>query len=105
METLKTLATETYNYKGLEVKRVDTIEQSQNWTLGAFPKRTWFINGNPAHTKEIKGVVLLAYYNEGTPVALSEFNPECGFYIELTSEIENEINSLGKSLEHTVKTY
>jgi|SRR5690606_7698123 len=111
METLKTLTTETYNYKGLEVKRIDTIEQAMSWSLGAYLKRTWFVNGHEAHTFRINGEVKLAFYEVeaskgGVRKILGSFQPNVSFYFENTTEAREMVYKLtGKFVESEVIEY
>jgi hypothetical protein len=107
MTTLKTLATETFNYKGVEVKRVDTIEEGFS-TLTCSPIRTWTVNGKPAFTVKVEGQVKLASYLEkeaskgGIKTVLKDFTPECGFYIQMTEELKQIIIGMGKYVEQQV---
>lgn len=107
MATLKTLATESFDYKGVEVKRVDTIEEGFS-TLTCYPTRTWTINGKRAFTVKINGAIKLASYLEeeaskgGSRTVLNDFNPECGFYIQMTEELKQAIIELGRYVEQEV---
>jgi hypothetical protein len=107
MTTLKTLATESFNYKGVEVKRVDTIEEGFS-TLTCYPTRSWSINGKKAFTVKINGETKLASYLEeeaskgGSRTVLKDFNPECGFYIQMTEELKQTIIELGRYVEQEV---
>lgn len=111
METLKTLATKIYNYKGLEVKRVDTIEQAMCWSLGAYPLRTWFVNGHKAHTYEIDGKVYLAFYDVpaskgGVRKVLGSFLPDVPFHYENNEESRNMVYEMtGKFVECEIVEY
>lgn len=107
MKTLKTLATESFNYKGVEVKRVDTIEEGFS-TLTCYPTRSWSINGKKAFTVKINGETKLASYLEeeaskgGSRTILKDFNPEGGFYIQMTEELKQTIIDLGRYVEQQV---
>jgi len=107
MTTLKTLATEIFNYKGVEVKRLDTIEEGFS-TLTCYPARTWTINGKPAFTVKFEGQTKLASYLEkeaskgGIKTVLKDFNPECGFYIKMTEELKQSFIELGRYVEQEI---
>lgn len=107
MTTLKTLSTETFNYKNVEVVRIDTIEAGSS-TLTCYPRRSWTINGKSAFTVKIEGQVKLASYLEkeaskgGTKTVLKDFNPSCGFHIEMNETIQKAIDELGLFFEHEV---
>lgn len=107
MATLKTLATEIFNYKNVEVKRIDTIEEGFS-TLSCYPTRTWTVDGKPAFTVKVEGQVKLASYLEkeaskgGTKTVLKDFTPECGFYIQMTEELKQTIIGMGKYVESQI---
>jgi hypothetical protein len=111
METLVTLATEIYNYKGLEVKRIDSIKESQFSTTSAYPAREWFIDGIKAHTYEVEGEVKLAFYDVpahkgGIRKVLASFTPDVPFYIENTEKIRDLVYELtGKFVISEVVEY
>ena len=107
MATLKTLATQIYNYKNVVVKRIDTIEEGFS-TLSCYPTRTWTVNGKPAFTVKIEDQVKLASYLEkeaskgGIPTVVLDFIPECGFYIEMTEQLKQTITGMGKYVESQI---
>lgn len=107
MATLKTLTTERFNYKGFEVKRVDTIQEGSS-TLSCYPTRTWSINEKKAFTVKINGETKLASYLEGdaskggSRTILKDFNPHCGFYIQMNEELKDTIEKLGRHIEQYV---
>lgn len=108
MATIKLLSEEIFNYKGVEVKRVDTIEEALTWNRGAFAERVWTVNGKKAHTYKLNGVVYLAYYEVeaskgGTRIILRDFNPSCGFHISYDDSVMSEINKLGLFVEFNVE--
>ena len=96
---MKTLATEIYNYKGLEVKRIDSIKDSQFSTTSAYADREWFVNGMKAHTYRLNGEVKLAFYDvpaseNGARKILGSFTPDVSFYIGQSKEIRNLVHEL-----------
>ena len=104
---LKTLTSESFNYKGVEVKRVDSIQEGFS-TLTCYPTRSWSINGKKAFTIKINGKTKLASYLEeeaskgGSITILKEFNPECGFYIQMNEDLKQTIIELGRYVEQEV---
>jgi len=89
---MRTLATEIYNYKGLEVKRIDSIKDSQFSNTSAFAQREWFVNGIKAHTYKLNGEVRLAFYDGpasegGDRKILGSFTPDVSFHIEQSNEM------------------
>ena len=89
---MKNLATEIYNYKGLQVKRIDSIKNSQFGTRSAYADRDWYVNGIKGHTYKLNGEVKLAFYDVpaskgGNRKILGSFNPEVSFHIEQSNEM------------------
>ena len=91
---MKILATEIYNYKGLEVKRIDSIKDSQFSNTSAFPLRDWFINGIKAHTYKLNNEVKLAFYDGDDRKILGDFNPDVSFHIEQNNEMRRLVKEL-----------
>lgn len=96
---MKTLATEIYNYKGLEVKRIDSIKDSEFGTTSAYATREWFVNGIKAHTYRLNGEVKLAFYDVpaskgGSRKILGSFTPDVSFHIEQSNEMRNLVYEL-----------
>lgn len=106
METLRTLQTKNFNYKGVEISMVDTIESGYS-TFSCFPKRTWTANGNEAFTVKINGSIKLASYlenaasNGGERTVFIDFVPECGFYLH-ENEVKDIIEGMGMYVEHMI---
>jgi hypothetical protein len=108
---MKTLATEIYNYKGLKVKRIDSIKFSESATTSAYPVREWFVNGIKAHTYKVEGEVRLAFYDVpasegGVRKVLGSFNPGVSFHIENNAEMRALVYDLtGKVVINRVVEY
>lgn len=105
------LETEIYNYKGLEVKRIDSIQDSQFGTTSAYPVRDWFVNGIKAHTYKLNGEVKLAFYDVpaskgGDRIILNSFTPDVSFHIEQSNEMRALVYELtGKFVIGQVTEY
>lgn len=105
MATLKTLATETYYYKGFEIKRIDTIESGFS-TLSGYPQRSWYIDGKEAFTVDHNGETKLACYLDktayhgGNRTIFAYFDPFCDYYTIDNSIVEPVMNELDKYILH-----
>lgn len=107
MESLKILAIENYQYKGVDIQRIDSIEEGFS-TLSAFPKRKWFVNGKLGFTLDYNGEIKLGVYlgeeasKGGERTILVDFTPNCDFHLIDKDIVESAMNELGKYIEHEI---